>query len=250
MKIEVEKMNSNTKQMVAIITGGARGLGAAVAQRLVADGAKVIITDVLDDEGEALAERLGPSAIFAHLDVVQEQEWTAVVAIAKSTFGLATVLVNNAGIVIQRPLLELSEADYRKVIDINQVGVFLGMKAVASSMREAGGGSIINISSIAGIIAFPDIIGYVSSKWAVRGMSKAAAQELGRYGIRVTSLHPGVIQTPMTADMGADQQTAHQPLPHPGRPEDIADAVAFLASDQSCYITGTELVVDGGFTSL
>ncbi|MEU6419633.1 SDR family oxidoreductase [Streptomyces spiralis] len=233
-------MSLGSQNAVAIVTGGARGIGASVAERLLADGFSVIVADLLDPDGEALVEPLGEGARCT----------TDVVAYAEATFGPVTVLVNNAGIVHNQPLEDLSAADYRKVVDVNQFGVFLGMRAVVPSMRRAGGGSIINISSVAGLIAFPHVLGYVASKWAVRGMSKAAAQELGRYGIRVNSVHPGIIDTPMTAGTESAAQTAHQPLAHPGEPGDIAAAVAFLATDQSKYITGTEVVVDGGFTSM
>ncbi|MGP6172225.1 glucose 1-dehydrogenase [Microbacterium sp. A196] len=241
-------MDARNHDGVAIVTGGARGIGAACAERLVSDGFRVVIADVLDADGEALAARLG-NGRYVHLDVVDEAQWGDMVADVEASLGPVNVLVNNAGIVHNQPLEELSADDYRKVIDINQVGVFLGMRAVAPSMRRAGHGSIINISSVAGIIAFPNVLGYVASKWAVRGMSKAAAQELGKDNIRVNSVHPGIIETPMTVGTGSFEQTAHQPLAHPGEPGDIAAAVAFLAADESKYMTGTELVVDGGFTS-
>lgn len=233
-----------------IITGGARGMGAAFAQRLVEEGASVVITDVLTEEGERTAARLGDSALFVTHDVTDETSWNTVVAQAESTFGPVSGLVNNAGIVHVDPIETLAEADYRKVIDVNQVGVFLGMKAVVGSMRRAGGGSIVNISSVGGIIGFSNILGYTASKWAVRGMTKTAAQEFGPMGIRVNSVHPGVVVTEMTADSMRSNSMFHdQALARPGKPEELANLVLFLVSDESSYSTGSEFVADGGFTS-
>ncbi|MFF3569197.1 glucose 1-dehydrogenase [Nocardia jiangxiensis] len=243
-------MSTRGDRGVAIVTGGARGIGASVAERLHREGLFVVIADVLDAEGQTLAASLGDASSYTHLDVTDEHQWAAAVAHAEAVSGPVTVLVNNAGIVHNQRLEELDEASYRKVIDVNQVGVFLGMKTVVPSMRRASGGSIINISSVGGIIAFPGVISYVASKWAVRGMTKAAAQELGEYGIRVNSVHPGIIDTPMTSGTESAAQTTHQPLAHPGEPDDIAAAVAFLATAESKYVTGTEIVVDGGFTSM
>ncbi|MBB5918645.1 3alpha(or 20beta)-hydroxysteroid dehydrogenase [Nocardia transvalensis] len=233
-----------------IVTGGARGMGAAFAGRLVAEGASVVITDVLAEEGEAVAAELGSSAAFLPHDVTDEAAWIEVVARAEALFGPVSGLVNNAGIVHVDPIERLAEADYRRVIDVNQVGVFLGMKSVAPSMRRAGGGSIVNISSIGGIISFGNILGYVASKWAVRGMTKAAAQEFGAWGIRVNSVHPGVVITEMTADSERSNAMFHdQPLARPGTPEELAALVLFLVSAESGYSTGSEFVADGGFTT-
>jgi 3alpha(or 20beta)-hydroxysteroid dehydrogenase len=235
-----------------IVTGGARGMGAAFARRLVAEGATVVITDVLVDEGVALASELGgDAATFLPLDVTDEAAWNDVVAYAEKVFGPVSGLVNNAGIVHVDPIEKLSEADFRKVIDVNQVGVFLGMKAVLGSMRRAGGGSIVNISSIGGIIAFSGILGYTASKWAVRGMTKTAAQEFAAYDIRVNSVHPGVVATEMTADSARSQgMSGNQPIRRPGRPEELANLVLFLISEESSFSTGSEFVADGGYTSL
>ncbi|WP_433678631.1 glucose 1-dehydrogenase [Nocardia sp. CA-119907] len=233
-----------------IITGGARGMGAAFARRLAAEGASVVIADVLADEGKAVAAELGDDALFVPLDVTDESAWAAVVAEAERTFGPVWGLVNNAGIVHVDPIERLAEADYRRVIDVNQVGVFLGMKAVVPSMRRAGGGSIVNISSIGGIIAFSNILGYVASKWAVRGMTKAAAQEFGADGIRVNSVHPGVVATEMTADSDRSNSMVHdQPLPRAAAPGELANLVLFLISDESSFCTGSEFVADGGYTT-
>ncbi|MEU6560304.1 glucose 1-dehydrogenase [Nocardia nova] len=233
-----------------IVTGGARGMGAAFAARLVAEGASVVLTDVLADEGARTAARLGSSARFLAHDVTDEASWKEVVAQAESDFGPVAGLVNNAGIVHVDPIEQLAEADYRRVIDVNQVGVFLGMKSVVGSMRRAGGGSIVNISSVGGIIGFSNILGYTASKWAVRGMTKTAAQEFGPMGIRVNSVHPGVVITEMTADSARSNSMFHdQPLARAGTPEELANLVLFLISDESGYSTGSEFVADGGFTS-
>lgn len=233
-----------------IVTGGARGMGAAFATRLVAEGASVVITDVLGDEGEQTAARLGSAARFCRHDVTDEAAWNEVVEQAEAAFGPVSGLVNNAGIVHVDPIEKLAEADFRKVIDVNQVGVFLGMKSVVASMRRAGTGSIVNISSVGGIIGFSNILGYTASKWAVRGMTKTAAQEFGPMGIRVNSVHPGVVMTEMTAESERSNSMFHnQPLARPGTPEELADLVLFLISDESGYSTGSEFVADGGFTS-
>jgi 3alpha(or 20beta)-hydroxysteroid dehydrogenase len=232
---------------VALVTGAARGLGAAQVRALAAGGARVAAADVASTA--ELAAGLGDQGLALELDVTDEAAWQAAVAATEEAFGPISVLVNNAGIVYGGPIETLSEADYRKVIDVNQVGVFLGMKTVLPSMRRAGGGSIVNISSIGGIIAFSGIVSYVASKWAVRGMSKAAAQEFAADGVRVNSVHPGMISSGMMDDAVARAATASIPISHPGTPEDVAAMVAFLASDEAAYVTGSEFVVDGGYTA-
>jgi len=238
---------------VVLITGAARGQGASHARCFVEEGAKVVLTDVLTEEGEALAKELGENAKFMKHDVRSEEEWQKVVEETEATFGPINVLVNNAGIVISKPLEELSEAEYRKVIDINQVGVFLGMKAVVPSMKKAGGGSIINISSINGLRGSRGTLAYDASKFAVRGMTKTAALELAEFGIRVNSIHPGVIQTPMIAQDDVtdtvDLLSQKIPLKRVGQPIDISKLVLFLASDDSSYSTGSEFVADGGLVA-
>ncbi|MGW1091086.1 glucose 1-dehydrogenase [Streptomyces sp. NPDC002596] len=244
-------MSGRADGKVVVVTGGARGLGAAHARRLVAEGAKVVIGDVLVKESEALAEELGAqNALFVELDVTSEVSWQAAVARTEEVYGKVTGLVNNAGLVHRCPIEELTEADYRRVIDVNEIGVFLGMKAVLPSMRAAGGGSIVNISSLCGIIAFPYILSYTASKWAVRGMTKAAAQEFAPYNIRVNSVHPGVVATEMTADSERSHETVkRQPIQREAQPAEISNMVLYLLSDEASYSTGSEFVVDGGYAS-
>lgn len=230
---------------VALVTGGARGMGASTVRRLVAEGAQVVITDVLDAEGEALAAELGENAVYAHLDVTDEAGWAKVAELAKEKFGPVTALVNNAGIVLQAPTLETSADDFRKVLDVNVTGVFLGTRAIVPQMIEAGGGAVVNISSAAGIVGMPNLSAYCASKWGVRGMTKAMALDLGHQGVRVNSIHPGAIRTPMAAGI-EDEHMGHQAIPRVGEPEEIAAAVAFLVSDDAQDITGAELAVDGG----
>jgi 3alpha(or 20beta)-hydroxysteroid dehydrogenase len=232
---------------VAIITGGARGQGAAEARLFVAEGAKVLIGDVLDDEGRAVAAELGHAAVYVHLDVTDEAQWAAAVALAEERFGPVDVLVNNAGILLFQALDTTERADFDRVLQVNVTGVFLGMKAVAPSMDSAGGGSIVNISSTAGLQGLPRLGAYVASKWAVRGLTKSAAIDLGHRGIRVNSVHPGGIDTPMLRGTSPDAPFYKRlPVPRMGTPEEAARAVLFLASDESRYTTGAELAVDGG----
>ncbi|MDX8142173.1 glucose 1-dehydrogenase [Lentzea sp. NBC_00516] len=237
---------------VALITGAARGQGAAAARRFVAEGARVMITDVLDDQGKELAAELG--AEYCHLDVSSEDEWAEAVAFTVQTFGDITVLVNNAGILHFSALAETKLADYQRVIGINQVGTFLGMRTIVPSMRAAGGGSIVNVSSVEGLGGMPYLVAYTASKFAIRGMTKVAAMELGQHGIRVNSVHPGAIDTPMVSEaLGRPIDVSpigkKLALRRIGQPEDVANVVLFLASDDSAYCTGGEFVVDGGATA-
>lgn len=234
-----------------LITGGARGQGACEATLFAASGAKVLICDVLEAEGMMLAHELGDAAAFTTLDVTRSDDWAAAVELAESELGGLDVLVNNAGIVRAAPLETMSLEDYRSVIEVNQIGCFLGMQAVVEPMSRAGGGSIVNISSVAGMKGVAGVMGYVASKWAIRGMTKAAALELGVHGIRVNSVHPGTVDTDMVngpefADVDRAAFFKDMPVPRIAAPEDIATMVAFLASDASAYCTGGEFVVDGG----
>lgn len=235
---------------VALITGAARGQGEAEARRFVAEGARVLLTDVLDDLGEQVAAGLGDAAAYRHLDVTSEDDWTAAVAEAEALFGPVSVLVNNAGILDFAPVHRQDVARFRAVLEVNLVGALVGMKAVTPSMRRAGGGSIINISSNAGIVGLPSAGAYVASKWALRGLSKTAAMDLGPLGIRVNSVHPGGVRTPMVDFATEDSTWARKlPLGRMGEPDEIANVVTFLASDEAAYVTGAEWSVDGGATA-
>jgi 3alpha(or 20beta)-hydroxysteroid dehydrogenase len=229
---------------VVIVSGGARGMGASHARGLVAAGASVVLGDVLDTEGQALAQELGASATYVHLDVTQEAQWLAAVATAEERYGAVTGLVNNAGIVTRGRIDDLNLDDWHRTLDINLTGVMLGMRTVVPSMRKAGGGSIVNISSTAGLQGYANIGAYVASKWGVRGLTKTAALELGPWGIRVNSVHPGPIRTPMLSGT-RDDLASHQPLARLGEPEEVTRLIMFLLRDAT-YSTGHEFAVDGG----
>ncbi len=236
---------------VIVITGAAQGMGETHARKCLEHGAKVVLTDVNVEKGEDLAASLGENALFIKHDVTNEQDWSNVVEQTEAKFGPINVLVNNAGITIAKSLLETSLEDYRRILDINQVSVFLGMKAVTPSMKKTENGSIINISSINGLVG--GAFGYTDSKFAVRGMTKAAALELANYGIRVNSVHPGIIATPMimqddTKD-AVEQFAKTIPLKRVAQPEEISGLILFLASDDSSYSTGSEFIADGGITA-
>ena len=234
---------------VAIITGAARGQGAAEARMFAAEGARVLLADILDADGEAVAAEIGDAAAYTRLDVTDEAQWQAAVALAEQRFGPVTVLVNNAGILHFQVLHKTELSDFENVMRVNVQGVFLGMKSVVPSMTRAGGGSIVNISSTAGLVGLPYFGAYVASKWAVRGLTKTAAIDLGHMGIRVNSVHPGGIDTPMVAGTTADAPFYKRlPVPRMGSPDEAARAVLFLASDEASYIAGAELAVDGGAT--
>ncbi|BBY30204.1 glucose 1-dehydrogenase [Mycolicibacterium sediminis] len=232
---------------VVLISGGARGMGAAHARALVAEGGKVVIGDILDEEGKALADEIGESARFVHLDVTDAEQWDDAVATAVDQFGSLSVLVNNAAIVALGQIGKFDMTKWQQVLDVNLTGTFLGMQASVGAMKAAGGGSIINVSSIEGLRGAPMVHPYVATKWAVRGLSKSAAIELGKFNIRVNSLHPGFIRTPMTKHFPDDMVTA--PLGRPGQSEEVATFVVFLASDESSFSTGAEFVVDGGLVT-
>ena len=248
---------------VALVSGGSRGMGASHVRALVNSGAKVILGDILEEQGEALEQELGSNAKFVQLDVTKEDNWKEAVNEAMSLFGALHILVNNAGVACHSPLENCSLEEYRRVTEINQTGVFLGMREVISAMRETGEGSIINISSIDGITGMANVLPYVASKFAVTGMTKTAALELARYNIRTNSIHPGYIETPMISGFDTDSETNVEdgvqmmrdycayrvPSGRVGKSEDITNIVLFLASEASSYCNGSQFICDGGLTS-
>src|SRR5712664_3446892 len=239
-----------------IVTGGARGMGASHARGFVAEGANVVIADVLEQEGRTLAGELGDRAIFSRLDVTSDRDWAATVAAAEDAFGPVSVLVNNAGIVRFGVIAETEPAVWRQVIDINLTGAYLGIRAVASSMRKAGGGAIVNISSGAGFTATFGLAAYVACKWGLRGLTKSASLELGRDNTRVNSVHPGAIRTPILADHAPDAAAIAatmagagvglSAIPRIAEPDEITRLVLFVASDEASFSTGSEFIADGG----
>lgn len=243
---------------IAIVTGGAVGIGRAAAELLAREGARVAVTDVNVEEGEKTAARIrddGHEAVFFEHDVAAEAQWQDVVAQVQEAFGAPDVLVNNAGIYLIKPMEEMTVDAWRHLMDINVTGVFLGMKHCTPLMKANGGGSVVNLSSVAGLIGAADHTCYGASKGAVRIMTKDAAIELAEAGVRVNSVHPAYIKTQM-AEYGAsmyhatsEELDAMHPIGHMGEPIDVAYAVLYLASDESKFMTGAELVLDGGLTA-
>lgn len=231
----------------AIVTGAARGIGAAIARALAADGAAVVVADVLDVEGRALADELGSAVRFQHLDVTSGPDWQAVLATAEQEFGPVSILVNNAGILAYGTIEEQGPEEFRRVLEVNLFGAWLGIHTAAPFLRRAGGGVVINISSTAGLMGYANIGAYTASKWGLRGLTKTAALELAADGVRVCSIHPGPIATPMTADMD-DSVVAGQPITRFGTSEEVARLALFIAADAT-YCTGSEFIVDGGATT-
>ena len=239
---------------VALITGGARGMGKSHVRHFVAEGARVVFGDVLDDKGAAVAAGLGEqSCRYTHHDVTSEDDWAAAVALAVEVFGRLDVLVNNAGVLRFAPIAEMPLADFRQVLEVNAVGCWLGMKAVIEPMKAAGGGSIVNISSIEGFTGAAGLSAYSASKFAIRGMTKVAARELAEFGIRVNSVHPGGVLTRMVIDSAgartdgeAEAFIKAMPLARFAEPVEISRLVAYLASDEASYSTGSEFIADGG----
>ncbi len=240
---------------VALVTGAARGMGEAEARLFAEEGARVVVADVLDGEGQLVAKDLGDVARYCNLNVTSEPGWAAAVELARSEFGRLDILVNNAGILRISPIAMTTIDDYMAVINVNQVGVFLGMKAVIPAMGANNMGSIVNISSIDGLVGMAGGVAYVASKFAVRGMTKVAALELGSLGIRVNSIHPGGVETPMIHIDGIkpgaveEMMSKQVPLGRLAQPTEIARLALFLASDDSSYCTGSEFVADGGMTA-
>ena len=237
-------------QKTVIVTGGARGMGASHVRGFAGEGANVVIADVLEQEGQALAKELGDQVLFVRLDVTSETDWAAAVTAAEGAFGPVSVLVNNAAIVRFQPITETEPDDWRKVIDINLTGPYLGTRAVASSMRKAGGGAIVNVLAAAGMGAQFGLASYVASKWGGRGLTKTAALELARDNIRVNSVHPGGVHTPMTAgpdDTALAAGAKSLAIPRFAESEEITRMVLFVASDEASFSTGSEFVADGGY---
>jgi 3alpha(or 20beta)-hydroxysteroid dehydrogenase len=253
--VVVEPVHGRLAGRVALISGAARGQGAAEARLFSAEGAAVVVADVLAAEGRALAAELGSSAAFCALDVRDQSAWREAVAFAESMFGPVDILVNNAAVTGGGGVVDVTVESYLDTIAVNQLGCLLGMQSVAPSMQRAGGGSIVNVSSTSGLIAYTGAIAYVASKWAVRGMTKAAALDLAPFGIRVNSIHPGPVDTPMIhpSGMGDGEFQALWrtvvPLARAAQPIEIARVALFLASSDSSYMTGAELAVDGGRTA-
>lgn len=245
--------NGRLAGKVALITGGARGQGEAEGRMFAAEGATVVLADVLDGEGRAAAAAIGPSASYVSLDVRDADQWAKVVDGIVAAHGALDVLVNNAGIFPAGGLLKTTKEDYERVVAINQTGVFLGMQAAARVMMPRKRGSIINISSIAGMHGSPGFIGYSSTKWAVRGLTRSAAKELAPHGVRVNSVHPGIIATKMleTLDQVGARAAVGQriPLGREASADEVARVVLFLASDDASYVSGGEYLVDGAWTA-
>ncbi|GAA0577417.1 glucose 1-dehydrogenase [Actinomadura livida] len=239
---------------VALVTGGARGMGKSHVRRFLDEGAKVVFGDVLEEEGAKLAAELGDGVRFVRMDVTREEDWKTAVDTATETFGALHVLVNNAGIIRHKTIEDMTLEEFRRILDVNLIGQWLGVKSVTAAMREAGGGSIINVSSTEGFIGAHGLAAYSASKFGIRGLTKAAARELGRYEIRVNSIHPGGVLTPLslqddvvsaTAD-SADAFLKALPLGRMGKSKEVSGLVVYLASDDSSYCTGSEVLVDGG----
>ena len=229
---------------VIIVSGGSRGIGAQICRTLASEGAKVVVGDVLDDDGQSVAQEIGGT--YVHLDVTDPDSWTAAVATATSTYGRLTGLVNNAGVVGFTPVGGTSLEEWDRIIAVNLTGVFLGMESATPALKANGSGVIVNLSSTAGMQGYSNLAAYVASKWGVRGLTKAAALDLGPSNIRVVSIHPGGIRTPMTA--GLDEKAySRQPIARIGEPEEIAKLALFLIADAT-YSTGTEFIADGGAT--
>lgn len=237
-------MKNSLEGAVVLVTGAARGMGAEHVRGLVAAGAKVVATDVLDDEGKAMADEFGEQVVYCGLDVTDEQQWRDAVALAESTFGPVQHLVNNAGILSFGSIEDLSPADWQRTIDVNLTGVWLGMHVTIPSIKKAGGGSIVNVSSTAGMQGYGNIGAYVASKWGIRGLTKTAALELGPSGIRVNLIHPGPIRTPMIAGM-SEEVAVGQPIARIGEPAEVTAMLLFLLADAT-YSTGHEFIIDGG----
>ncbi|GEP24702.1 SDR family NAD(P)-dependent oxidoreductase [Lentilactobacillus diolivorans] len=242
---------ADLSNVTALITGATGGMGKAFTKNFIQNGANVALTDVNVTAGQKLQAELGNHSLFLKHDVTSMDDWQYVIEVGEATFGPFNVLVNNAGIDIMKPITDMTPADYDKVIHVNQYSVFYGMKSIVASMKRAGKGSIVNISSIGGLVAIPNTIAYGASKFAIRGMTKDAALDLVDDHIRVNSVHPGMVETPILENIPPENKARiaqDVPMKRLGKPEEIANVVNFLASDEASFITGQEIVADGGYT--
>jgi cyclopentanol dehydrogenase len=248
-------MSDRLKDKVALISGGGRGIGAAVARLFAQEGAAIVLGQRSEQEGRTTAESIryhGGRAVYVRLDVTREEDWQAAVGTAVATFGRLDILVNDAGINNMKGVEDLSPAEWDQVIAVNQAGVWLGMKSAVSALRRGGGGAIVNVASISALVGSSQMFAYQASKGAVRAMTRAAAIQYAREGIRVNAVFPGFVGTAMPG--GTDEELVRKiaeeiPIGRIARPEEVAAGVLFLASDEASYVTGAELVVDGGFTA-
>ncbi|MEU7032316.1 glucose 1-dehydrogenase [Streptomyces sp. NPDC046237] len=234
---------------VVVVTGAARGQGAAEARLLAAADARVVCTDVREEEGRAVAAELGDAGLFVRHDVTSAEGWREVATAAVGAYGRIDALVNNAGLWRTAPVESETYESFELLLRVNLLGPFLGIQAVVPALREAGGGSIVNVSSTAGLVGVPGHAAYGSAKFGLRGLTRSSALDLARYGIRVNSVHPGAVDTPMTAAVAAGKDWSHVPLGRMGRAEEVGGLIAFLVSDASSYVTGAEFTVDGGLTT-
>lgn len=246
--------NGRLSGRVALISGGASGMGAAHARAFAAEGARVVLGDIDDGKGARLAAALGESAAYVHLDVTSSADWTAAVHAAVERFGLLNVLVNNAGILDGGPLGDYTEQQWCRILDVNLTGAFLGLSAARDALVAARPSSVINVSSAAGMQGVAGMHGYTASKYGLRGLTKSAALELAEHGVRVNSVHPGAVMTPMIAGMAADQgvadiDRAQSTLTRLAHPEEISTLMVYLASEESSFCTGGEFLADGGLTA-
>ncbi len=233
---------------VALVTGAARGMGASHVRGFVGEGARVLACDVLDEDGSALAAELGDAVHYIHLDVSRESDWDAAVAGGEDWAGPIDALINNAGIIIYGGVEQQTPDQFRKLIEVNLLGTFLGMHRILPSMRARGRGAVVNIASVSGVMGFSGGVGYAASKFGIRGMTKAAALDMAGCGVRVNCVHPGTIRSPMS-ETAVPELFANLPIPRIGEPDEVTNMVLFLASDDASYCTGGEFVVDGGMTT-